>query len=318
MDPSKIPTAEHTLEEAIESLHQQSVKWLNQVSFWKEESRFFNDFISNMLSPSVNIKDMMVITEKQIKPEEFDLLHKDISVHEKVLEFIILTNKNKDDHDYRASHKQLSTRFNSMEEKINALKKSIFELVKISKSGFSNENETLQTINERRAVRKFKEDPVKQSDLQQMINAARMAPSAMNKQPWKFYILTNKEKIKSYAKETLNVANKKYHLLFLFKLLNDDPVFHGAPVVIFITSPKKNEWAPIDIGLCAQNLMLAAKSLGYDTCPVGFGRFIEDTPVYNELGIPEAEKIQLAIVLGYGDEKPEAHIRRTDNVIYLT
>ncbi|WP_431215137.1 nitroreductase family protein [Puia sp. P3] len=65
-----------------------------------------------------------------------------------------------------------------------------------------------------------------------------------------------------------------------------DPVFHGAPVVIFITAPRDNEWAPLDIGMCAQNIMLSAQSLGLSSCPVGFGKYVENTPAYDRMLIP--------------------------------
>ena len=96
-----------------------------------------------------------------------------------------------------------------------------------------------------------------------------------------------------------------------------DPVFYGAPVVIFITSPRNNEWAQLDIGMCAQNIMLAAKSLGLDTCPVGFGKFVEHTGHYSLLNIPETETVQLSITVGYGDETPHVHERKTDNIIFI-
>jgi len=51
-------------------------------------------------------------------------------------------------------------------------------------------------------------------------------------------------------------------------------------VVIFIISPHDNEWASLDVGMCAQNIMLAAKSLGLDTCPVGFGKYVEKTKIF--------------------------------------
>jgi len=100
-------------------------------------------------------------------------------------------------------------------------------------------------------------------------------------------------------------------------LTTKDPVFYGAPVVIFITSPKENEWAGLDIGMCSQNIMLAAKSLGLDSCPIGFGKFVEKTKDYSKLNIPETEQVQIAIIIGYGKENPEIHERKKDNVFWV-
>ncbi len=195
-------------------------------------------------------------------------------------------------------------------------------------------NDTLKTINERRAVRKYKDIPVMEEIIEILLSAGRMAPSAMNKQPWKFYVLQNKEKIKAFSHEIVKVAAKQikhtspgdilrnlsaFHLSDVvgFFLGDSDPIFHSAPAVIFITSPKNDEWAALDIGMCAQNIMLAAKSMGMDSCPVGFAKFMMEINSYPELNIPDSEELQLAIVVGYGDEQPEVHKRIKDNVVYL-
>lgn len=197
-------------------------------------------------------------------------------------------------------------------------------------------NEVLKTIYERRAIRKFKDKAVTDELIETLLNASRMAPSAMNKQPWHFYVLTNKDRMKRFSlsiiqhskmamlkaglKEALHhvLHPGSFHLkdgIDFFKA--DDPIFHGAPVVIFISSQRSNEWAALDIGMCAQNLMLAARSLGLDTCPVGLAKFIENTDEYKELNIPSSEQVNLAIILGYADEQPAVHERKKDNATFL-
>lgn len=195
-------------------------------------------------------------------------------------------------------------------------------------------NEVLKTIYARRAVRKYNDNLIDRNLIEQILDAGRMAPSAINKQPWKFYVLTNKEQIKLFSKEiaksaaieflksgiknVVKAASDAIHLshgIDFFK--GDDPIFHGAPVVIFITSPKDNEWAALDIGMCSQNMMLAAKSLGLDSCPVGLGKFVEQTKVFSTLNVPKTERVSLAVILGYGDESPILHERIKTNVTYL-
>lgn len=195
-------------------------------------------------------------------------------------------------------------------------------------------NETLATIYNRRAVRKYKNKTVSKKLIEELISAGRMAPSAMNRQPWKFYVVTNRELIETFSTDIAKTAFKetvKKGLKGILKTLSGmlhfaqsfslssikDPVFYDAPVVIFITSPKTNEWAGLDIGMCAQNIMLAAKSLGLDSCPVGFGKFVEHTKHYSLLNIPSNEQVQLAVIVGYGDERPSVHERKTDNVKYI-
>lgn len=192
----------------------------------------------------------------------------------------------------------------------------------------------VKTIYERRSVRKYKDKPVSKETIEKILDAGRMAPSAINRQPWKFYVLTKKEAIQSLSREIARIAGKEFlksgpkqilkavgHLLHFphdirfFK--GEYFIFHGAPVVIFITGPRNDEWAPLDIGMSSQNIMLAAKSLGLDTCPVGMGKYAERTKNYSQLHIPSSEQIYLSIVLGYGDENPTLHERARDNVVYI-
>jgi nitroreductase len=180
-------------------------------------------------------------------------------------------------------------------------------------------NDTLKTIYERRAVRKYKDQPVSQSLIEQIIDAGRMAPTAMNRQEWKFYVLMGRKQISELSPAIVKVASK-----FLNWAHGTDPsktadiIFHGAPAVIFITGSKKSEWAAMDIGMCSQNIMLAAKTLGLDSCPIGLVKYMEKTKSFASLGIPKSEHLYLAILVGYGDEKPEVHERRKDNLKFIT
>jgi nitroreductase len=63
--------------------------------------------------------------------------------------------------------------------------------------------------------------------------------------------------------------------------------------------------------------MLAAKSFGLATCPIGLVKFLEKTDKFSSLGIPKSEHIYLAITVGYGDESPEVHERKKGNVKFI-
>ena len=198
------------------------------------------------------------------------------------------------------------------------------------------DNLVLETIYKRRAIRKFTEQPVETNLIEKILDAGRMAPSAINKQPWHFYLLRKPETIQEFSKAIMSSSKMAmfkagikeafhaithpgtFHLkdgIEFFKA--NDPVFHNAPLVIFITSSISNEWAPLDIGMCAQNMMLAAKSLGVDSCPIGFGKFIENSDEYQKLDIPKDQHVNLALIFGYANETPELHPRSRDNVSYV-
>ena len=198
----------------------------------------------------------------------------------------------------------------------------------------SKSTPTLDIIYHRRAVRKYKDKPVERTLIEQVIDAGRMAPSAMNKQPWKFYVLTEKTAIRTFSKEIAAIALKRAVRPGIKKMIKAtldllhfshgihfqslvDPIFHGAPAVIFITAPADNEWASLDIGMCSQNIMLAAKSLGLDTCPVGLGKFVEKTKIFPRLNILPSERVLISIILGYGDENPAPHEKKQDSINFI-
>jgi nitroreductase len=194
--------------------------------------------------------------------------------------------------------------------------------------------EAIDVIYSRRAVRKFKAKPVDHSLIEKVIDAGRMAPSAMNNQPWHFYVLTNRAMIDKFSKEIAHNAlkevvksGKQGLKVFAAGLLHlivhpdwrrlKDPVFYGAPVVVFLTAPVNYQWAGLDIGMCAQNMMLTAKALGLDSCPVGFGKFVNHVKDYELLKVSAEEEVLLAVIIGYGDEMPIIHERKKGNVLFI-
>lgn len=179
-------------------------------------------------------------------------------------------------------------------------------------------NEIIKNIYERRAVRKYKDEAVSPEVVDQLLNAGRMAPSALNRQPWRFYVLTDKILINKFDKSISAEADNLFGIAHSGDFLKmQNAVFHGAPVVIFITARKDNEWAALDIGMCAQNIMLAARSMGYDSCPVGLGKFVDKTSLYDLLKVPSSEMVLLSIIIGRGNETPKPHSRKRDNVHYV-
>lgn len=195
--------------------------------------------------------------------------------------------------------------------------------------------DVLEVIYNRRSVRSYKETPVNSGDLETILNAGRMAPSALNMQPWRFYVVSKQEILIPLGRDIARLSTKEmikagpanmFHAAAHFlhfsggiqKLRNEMAIFHGAPVVIFITADKNNEWAAIDIGMCAENMMLAAKSLGLDSCPIGLAKFAGKSKNYNRLLIPDSEEIKLAIAMGYGNDVPAAPERKRDNAIFIS
>eukprot|EP00708_Paratrimastix_pyriformis_P005752 GAFH01004871.1.p1 GENE.GAFH01004871.1~~GAFH01004871.1.p1 ORF type:complete len:184 (+),score=64.74 GAFH01004871.1:51-602(+) len=157
-----------------------------------------------------------------------------------------------------------------------------------------------QAVETRHTVRKYQTTPVPRHLIEQLLNAALMAPSARNQQPWKFYVLSDAQKIAQLgtAIEKLainpNLAQRKENLHV------ENVIFYDAPTVLFVTRPKEaSVFAELDCGLAVQNLLLTAHSLGLGTCPVGLARMYGKELVPQYVPLRADEEFVLAITVGY-------------------
>ncbi|MCD6223249.1 MAG: nitroreductase [Thermoplasmata archaeon] len=191
------------------------------------------------------------------------------------------------------------------------------------------ENEIIKCIKERRSIRRFKDDGIPKEIIEEIIEAARYAPSPENRQPWRFIVVTNKHRIKELSNEVKKQIKKilknkwrwkrKYPelkendlLLFLRAVANSskDIIFYNAPAVIFIIT-KPLTFNTEACSCAAQNIMLAAWSLGIGTCWIGFAKFLEqDEDAMEELGVPSGYTIAACIAMGYPARVPKASPRK--------
>ena len=140
-----------------------------------------------------------------------------------------------------------------------------------------------------------------------MLEAATYAPSAINVQPWKFTIVTNKaemKKLSDTAKPMLvrmlpDVGDEG--LAGLKKRLADPNynIFYNAPQLIFV-SGLKSPYGIYDCSMAAQNMMLSAYTLGVGSCWIGTAVALANQPnVKADLGVPEDHEVHAAIIFGY-------------------
>jgi len=190
---------------------------------------------------------------------------------------------------------------------------------------------TLEAIKTRRSIRKFKNKSVPKSELAKIIEAGIRAPSSMNKQPWKFVVVTNPEKIKKMvdvAKTELITflktpeGKKKYPGAverFMQRAQKpDDMIFYNAPAVIFVIQTEEAANGQFDHGLATENILLSAHELGLGTVCVGLAVFMENSESARKmLGMKKGEKIVITIPIGYPDETPEEHERDFDVVDWI-
>jgi len=209
--------------------------------------------------------------------------------------------------------------------------------------------DTIECIKTRMSIRKFKPEPVPADILTKVVDTAKWSPSYKNSQPWEVVIVSGKKKeeltelliaflennsppspdlpepvswppvldarIAALLKKRSEVTGKDLNAPEVKKKAKIANFrFYGAPHGIFLYQDAAlPEWSLFDIGLFAQNIMLAAHAYGLGTVPQAFlTDFARETKEF--LGIPASKRLVLGISTGYPDLESETNRHRTDRV----
>lgn len=184
-------------------------------------------------------------------------------------------------------------------------------------------NETLKIIKQRRSNRSYKNEQIKNEELQAVLEAGLYAPNAGD-QAWHFTVIQNKEmldRLKRAAKETAKLMENEH-----LKSLGNDESFdclYGAPTLIII-SGDENAYVPLeaDCAAATENILLAAESLGLGSCWIFFVlmafQSAQSTELRRALKIPEGYKPYYSAILGY-KEAEIIHVpdRKTNRITYI-
>lgn len=184
--------------------------------------------------------------------------------------------------------------------------------------------ELMEAIRNRRAVRDFAETGVEKATIAGLIDAAVLAPSAMNLQPWAFAAVIDPERIERYAGRAktwlLENLSQTSHNPTLRKILEDPNhvLFYHAPALVIVLAASSESQANEDCCLAAENFMLAARAQGLGTCWIGLARpWLDLLSVKAELKIPEQYHVVAPIVVGHPKAWPKSHGRNVPRVYWL-
>ena len=142
-----------------------------------------------------------------------------------------------------------------------------------------------EAIQRRKSVRAYAKTPVPDEKLEKILEAARLAPSAENIQPWYFIVVTDHEKRKQIAKSGIFAG-----------FLDESPV-----VIVGCGDRKASpKWYVIDVAIAMQNMVLAATAEGLGTCWIGS---FDEGLVKKLLNIPERFSVVALLTVGYPRSK---------------
>jgi len=184
--------------------------------------------------------------------------------------------------------------------------------------------ELLDVIRKRRAVREYTNALIERPVVERLINAAILAPSAMNLQPWAFAVILDRGRIEQYGKRAKlwSLANfgQTSFTPELRKMLEDPDftMFYHAPALVMVLAKSSDTQAAEDCCLAAENMMLAARDEGLGTCWIGLARPWLDLPLTKaELNLSSQFRVVAPIVLGHPKAWPESHGRSPGEIYWL-
>lgn len=182
----------------------------------------------------------------------------------------------------------------------------------------------IEAIYSRRAVREFTAEPVNEKILQQLIDAAVQAPSAVNQQPWSFSVVRDKallarisHEAKAHTLRTTPIGLASHHFQEILSNPNFD-IFYRAPALILISAVAQSPWAVEDCSLAAQNMMLAARASGLGTCWIGFAQAWLGTPEGKAaLNLPATYVPVAPIIVGHPKSAPPPVPRKKPEIHWI-
>jgi len=166
----------------------------------------------------------------------------------------------------------------------------------------------LELVQNRQSDRAYLDKPVEIEKINRILEAARLAPSACDSQPWKFIVVTDSEKRLIIADATAS------------KLLSMNHFTKQAPVHLVVIEENGNftssvgGWATnkhyphIDLGIAAAHITLAATDEGLGSCIVGW---CDEKKVQKALDIPKNKRVMMVILLGYSAQTLREKKRKT-------
>lgn len=150
--------------------------------------------------------------------------------------------------------------------------------------------EVFEAIKNRRSIRIYQSDSIPAEKTNKLLEVARLAPSAANRQNWKFIVVNDGE----IKKKLVKACN------------NQEFVSTAALVIAGVVDPSQ-KWHQVDLSIALEHIVLEAVELGLGTCWIG--AFNEDE-VKRLLKIPQEKKVVALLTVGYPSESPSSRPRK--------
>jgi nitroreductase len=198
----------------------------------------------------------------------------------------------------------------------------------------------------RRSTRAFKKEPLPDFMIRRILEAGRFAPSAGNSQPWRFAVVKSPEILEQMEKDAIRICKRMMFVLdytrnrfrniflkpiskFFIRLQKNElhpvpfgllkeiaedraPVFHAAPTLILLFEDLRSVSSPqTNMGICGQNMVLAAHSMGAATCWIGLIKLLMYDPKWKKFfNVKYPYQLNDCIALGWPRVESDGQVRR--------
>ena len=157
----------------------------------------------------------------------------------------------------------------------------------------------MDVIRRRRSIRKYRPSEIPREHLLEILEAGRLAPSAGNRQPWRFIVVRDpdqRRRLAEAARGQMFIAD-------------------AAAVLVAIADPEASpRWCEKDVMIAMENMVLAATELGYGSCYIGA---FEEEGVKSLLKIPDGLRVVALLPIGVPDEAPPQRPRKGLNEVFF-
>ena len=155
--------------------------------------------------------------------------------------------------------------------------------------------ELFEAIRKRRSVRSYTGEAIPREHLETIVDAARLAPSGHNHQPWQFIVITDKVMMAKFTDAA-------------------DWIEQSGAVIAVVMDPSSRFWLE-DGSAAVTNITLAATALGYGSCWIGGNTQKHEDKFKQLLGIPADKRLLTFVPIGVPVEWPTKEKKSLDEVI---
>lgn len=185
---------------------------------------------------------------------------------------------------------------------------AVFAIMLTAGYGQSENNATLEIIMSRTSVRKYVDKPVEKEKIEAMLRAGMAAPTAVNKQPWHFVVVSDKAKLNELSAANPRAGMLKSAPLAIVVCGDMDKAMQGKGQAYWIQ----------DCSAATENILLAAHSMGLGAVWTGVYPMDDRIkPLSETLKLPETIIPLCTIVIGYPAEQPNPKDKwKPENISY--